>query len=415
FLRGSGTDSSGWTSTGNGWPLTINMENNDATFGGRIYTLGNGEGLTVQGAAQYQGISIRNTAASASAFGGSYIDFKNEQNISTTGVQGHHQTGGNADLVFHATGGGSRTADRREEVFRMTTSDNTSYRRLYTRSTTPTNDVWSGAIEIREVNWIGSSTDNAYAPSITFHWSGKAASALKMYDDASFRFISQGSTGNSYRQVHTGDLYLRNGAWLRPSNGASGIYWEDYARGLTVANNGSNYGNVNIYGSGNNAWCGYSIHNWIDFMANGSGAGSMRGFYSADNGGWLMYWDSNNNATFGGNITAYSDERLKQNKRPIDNVKSRREGMAKASMLYERDGLTRVGFGAQTLELAVPEVVKTSDDLLGTKSVNYMDMVAILAADNQQQEERIIELETENAQLREMFAALENRLTKAGI
>ncbi|MEV4936018.1 hypothetical protein, partial [Sphingobium sp. LSP13-1-1.1] len=42
FLRGSGTDSSGWTSTGNGWPLTINMENNDATFGGRIYTLGNG-------------------------------------------------------------------------------------------------------------------------------------------------------------------------------------------------------------------------------------------------------------------------------------------------------------------------------------------------------------------------------------
>jgi len=37
-LRGSGTDSDGWASTGGGWPLEIDLENNNATFGANIYT-----------------------------------------------------------------------------------------------------------------------------------------------------------------------------------------------------------------------------------------------------------------------------------------------------------------------------------------------------------------------------------------
>jgi hypothetical protein len=36
ILRGSGNDSTSWTSTGAGWPLTVNLENNDATFGGNV-------------------------------------------------------------------------------------------------------------------------------------------------------------------------------------------------------------------------------------------------------------------------------------------------------------------------------------------------------------------------------------------
>lgn len=37
-LRGSGTDSDGWASTGGGWPLEIELENNNATFGANIYS-----------------------------------------------------------------------------------------------------------------------------------------------------------------------------------------------------------------------------------------------------------------------------------------------------------------------------------------------------------------------------------------
>jgi len=88
-------------------------------------------------------------------------------------------------------------------------------------------------------------------------------------------------------------------------------------------------------------------------------------------------------------------ERLKKNKRPINNVAARVAGMAKAAMLYERDGKTRVGFGAQTLEKAVPECVFTADDLVGTKSVNYPDMIAILAVQLQELTEKIEALEAQ--------------------
>lgn len=37
FLRGCGNDSVTWCQTGGYWPLTINLENNDAVFGGNIY------------------------------------------------------------------------------------------------------------------------------------------------------------------------------------------------------------------------------------------------------------------------------------------------------------------------------------------------------------------------------------------
>jgi len=37
-LRGAGTDNDGWASTGGGWPLEIDLENNNATFGANIYT-----------------------------------------------------------------------------------------------------------------------------------------------------------------------------------------------------------------------------------------------------------------------------------------------------------------------------------------------------------------------------------------
>lgn len=36
ILRGSGTNSTSWASTGANWPMQLNLENNDATFGGNV-------------------------------------------------------------------------------------------------------------------------------------------------------------------------------------------------------------------------------------------------------------------------------------------------------------------------------------------------------------------------------------------
>ena len=69
--------------------------------------------------------------------------------------------------------------------------------------TSATDDVWGGSIEIREINQVGNTqTGSPYAPGITFHWGNVGASAIKMYSDASIRFIAQSSAGSSYRPIY---------------------------------------------------------------------------------------------------------------------------------------------------------------------------------------------------------------------
>jgi hypothetical protein len=78
--------------------------------------------------------------------------------------------------------------------------------------TAASDDVWGGCIEIREINQVGNSIANnpsSYAPGITFHWGNVAASAIKMYNDGSIRFISQNSAGSSYRPIHATE-YISN-------------------------------------------------------------------------------------------------------------------------------------------------------------------------------------------------------------
>ena len=47
-------------------------------------------------------------------------------------------------------------------------------------------------------------------------------------------------------------------------------------------------------------------------------------------------------------------------------------------MKYKRDGKLNSGVIAQELEKIAPELVKTADDEMGTKSVAYGNMVAYL-------------------------------------
>ena len=81
-------------------------------------------------------------------------------------------------------------------------------------------------------------------------------------------------------------------------------------------------------------------------------------------------------ATFNNNVTAFSDERLKDNIETIDG------GLAKVLSMrgvnYTRDGKDNIGVIAQEVEKVLPQIVMTADDEMGTKSVDYSRITAVL-------------------------------------
>ena len=90
-------------------------------------------------------------------------------------------------------------------------------------------------------------------------------------------------------------------------------------------------------------------------------------------------------------IVAYSDESVKENIRPIENVIERIE--QSRGVLYDRTDIEskdNIGFIAQELEVAFPELVVTNED--GTKAVKYQNTVAVLFEAIKEQQKQINEL-----------------------
>ena len=97
-------------------------------------------------------------------------------------------------------------------------------------------------------------------------------------------------------------------------------------------------------------------------------------------------------ATFNNNVTAFSDERLK------DNIETLEDGLAKVEQLrgvtYTRDGKENIGVIAQEVEKILPEIVLTADDEMGTKSVDYSRITAVLIEAVKELSARVKELES---------------------
>ena len=96
-------------------------------------------------------------------------------------------------------------------------------------------------------------------------------------------------------------------------------------------------------------------------------------------------------ATFNNNVTAFSDARLK------DNIETLEDGLAKVEQLrgvtYTRDGKENIGVIAQEIEKILPEIVLTADDEMGTKSVDYSRITAVLIEAVKELSAKIKELE----------------------
>lgn len=131
--------------------------------------------------------------------------------------------------------------------------------------------------------------------------------------------------------------------------------------------------------------------------------------WSQVNGQWPLQIDlSNNDATFGrnlaavGNVTAYSDERLKTNWRPLAPDFLTRFSRVKTGV-YDRidNGVTQVGVSAQSLREVLPQAVLEDGD--GMLSVAYGN--AALAA-CVELAKRVVEQEGRIAHLEALVAKL---------
>ena len=89
---------------------------------------------------------------------------------------------------------------------------------------------------------------------------------------------------------------------------------------------------------------------------------------------WGSYCNDDGSWTSVGNVTAYSDVRLKSN---IQTIESGLDKVcAMRGVTFEKDGVAGLGVIAQEVEAIIPEVVMTHND--GIKSVAYGNIVGVL-------------------------------------
>lgn len=101
-----------------------------------------------------------------------------------------------------------------------------------------------------------------------------------------------------------------------------------------------------------------------------------------------------------GNVTAYSDSRVKEDIRPVEGALEsvlKLQGVTFTRIGAEDEG-RQLGLIAQEVEPVVPEVVKTHDD--GIKSLAYANLVALLIEAVKEQQSQIATLRAELEEMR---------------
>ena len=111
----------------------------------------------------------------------------------------------------------------------------------------------------------------------------------------------------------------------------------------------------------------------------------------------VLSLSAGNDATFTGDVTAFSDERLKDNIQTLDGKKA----LQMRGVSYIRDGKEGSGVIAQEIEKIAPELVATANDEQGTKSVAYGNLVGYLIEAIKEQQDQIEYMKSEIKTLKE--------------
>ena len=132
---------------------------------------------------------------------------------------------------------------------------------------------------------------------------------------------------------------------------------------------------------------------------------SRIGFLTSSNG-WGCYADNSGNWVASGNVTAYSDVRLKSNIQTIENPLEK--VMQLRGVNYTKDDQYEMGVIAQEVEEVIPEVVSVVDSntidnpngFEDLRTVSYGNMVAVLIEAMKEQQQQIEELKQEVEELK---------------
>ena len=270
----------------------------------------------------------------------------------------------------------------------------------------------------------GNGTANTIKPGIGFHQPGVYAGSIRMNDGISFGIYSQGGTSlanlslngwyTNYGYINSDGLYLTSG-WFR-AHGATGWYNQTYGGGMYMTDtvyvrtynnkrlraeklalgdrdidNNARY--ITCYGIGDVSYINFGYTpaggncGELTFAYTGSAGPSNYiglGFYGGSGANLKLYYNSssiligslsvNGNMTATGEVTAYSDVRLKSNIQPL---KYRGRLTPKT---YIKDNKQSIGFIAQEVQILYPETVLMSDDKEHYLSLNYNALTAVLAA-----------------------------------
>ena len=194
-----------------------------------------------------------------------------------------------------------------------------------------------------------------------------------------------------FAHVHaTGKGYFAHaGNWVELAN-ASEVFNGNY-NSLSGA---PNFASVATSGSYNDLSNTPTIPTNNNQLANGAGYVTTDTTYTAGNGltlsgtEFLMSGGYTGNFTATGDVTAYSDKRLKRNIETINNAVDTVSKLR--GVHFEKDGRSSTGVIAQEVEEVLPQVVHTAPD--GMKSVAYGNIVGILIEAIKEQQKEIEEL-----------------------
>lgn len=169
--------------------------------------------------------------------------------------------------------------------------------------------------------------------------------------------------------------------------------------GTQIITNGSasTYGATSIRGS-KNSWSGISFYDSSNVFCNTLMARSSDGYggiYNKADNAWMLQWDGSSNFTATGNVTAYSDERLKKDWAPVAADFVERLTKIKTGTYTRIDTDQRqAGASAQDWQKLLPEVVHQDES--GHLTLAYGNAALVAAV---KLAERVVALEARIAAL----------------
>jgi hypothetical protein len=305
---------------------------------------------------------------------------------------------GNASTASNATtAGGFTPSATAATANRIVVADANGY--IFNNYFNSTDNSQTGSVSAVMVkagdNYLRSGTAAAVATFIsgqTMNIAGSSTSCSGNAATASVVAMSSGRTDSTAYPIvwgttgSTSQLFSASSCTITSSSGLitggilrtnSNIYWDqNYGYGAIGLYASTIFQGVFAMGDAYKLTAGGGISNLYGMTWSYPSAGGIAGNLASHgmivsiNGGFGSCMSTN--VTASGNVTAYSDERLKKNWEPLcDNFV---EKLSKVKVgTYERIDIAevQVGVSAQSLEKVLPEAVATSNDEMQTKQVSY--------------------------------------------